>query len=152
MAQTDILRNIGTIARALDSISNIEFKKYNLSKGQYLFLIRIYENPGIIAKRLADLVCVDKTTASRSINKLIKNGLVEKMDDTKNKKNKHLYVSEKGKKIYPIIKRENEYSNNVALNGLTENEINHLSALLSKATENVVNNWDTVKNGSVRKY
>ncbi|TPR39928.1 MarR family transcriptional regulator [Apilactobacillus micheneri] len=152
MAQKDILRNIGTIARALDSISNIEFKKYNLSKGQYLFLVRIYENPGIIAKRLADLVCVDKTTASRSINKLIKNSLVERVDDTKNKKNKHLYVSEKGKKIYPIIKRENEYSNNVALNGLTENEINHLSALLSKATENVVNNWDTVKNGSVRKY
>ncbi|TPR26314.1 MarR family transcriptional regulator [Apilactobacillus micheneri] len=152
MAQKDILRNIGTIARALDSISNIEFKKYNLSKGQYLFLVRIYENPGIIAKRLADLVCVDKTTASRSINKLIKNGLVKRMDDNKNKKNKHLYVSEKGKKIYPIIKRENEYSNDVALNGLTENEINNLSVLLSKATENVVNNWDTVKNGSVRKY
>ena len=30
---TEILREIGTIARALDSISNVEFKDLELSKG-----------------------------------------------------------------------------------------------------------------------
>lgn len=44
----DVLREIGAISRALDSISNIEFKKYELTKGQYLYLVRICENPGII--------------------------------------------------------------------------------------------------------
>ena len=34
----NILREIGTIARALDSISNIEFKEFELTKGQYLYL------------------------------------------------------------------------------------------------------------------
>ena len=29
----DILREIGMIARSLDSISNIEFKEYDLTKG-----------------------------------------------------------------------------------------------------------------------
>ena len=43
-----ILREIGMIARALDSISNIEFKEYDLTKGQYLYLVRVCENPGII--------------------------------------------------------------------------------------------------------
>ena len=32
---SEILREIGMIARALDSISNIEFKEYDLTKGQY---------------------------------------------------------------------------------------------------------------------
>ena len=41
----EILREIGMIARALDSIANIEFKEFDLTRGQYLYLIRICENP-----------------------------------------------------------------------------------------------------------
>ncbi len=48
---TDILREIGMIARALDSISNIEFKELSLTRGQYLYLVRVCENPGIIQER-----------------------------------------------------------------------------------------------------
>ena len=33
----DILREIGMIARALDSISNIEFKEYDLTKRKTIF-------------------------------------------------------------------------------------------------------------------
>src|SRR5690625_6715284 len=47
---------------ALDSISNIEFKEYDLTKGQYLYLVRIYENPGIIQEKLSDMIKVDRTT------------------------------------------------------------------------------------------
>ncbi len=65
----DILREIGMIARALDSISNIEFKEFDLTKGQYLYLVRIYENPGIIQERLAEMIKVDRTTAARSVKK-----------------------------------------------------------------------------------
>ncbi|EAC2976672.1 MarR family transcriptional regulator, partial [Listeria monocytogenes] len=48
----DILRDIGVIARALDSISNIEFKELNLAKGQFIYLVRICENQGIIQEKL----------------------------------------------------------------------------------------------------
>ena len=45
----DILREIGMIDRALDSIANIEFKQIDLARGQYLYVVRIYEHPGIIS-------------------------------------------------------------------------------------------------------
>ena len=48
---TEILRDLGKIARALDSIANIEFKEFSLTRGQYLYLVRIYENPGIIQEK-----------------------------------------------------------------------------------------------------
>lgn len=47
---TDILREIGMIARALDSISNIEFKELSLTRGQYLYLVRVCENPNYSRK------------------------------------------------------------------------------------------------------
>ncbi len=56
----EILRDIGMIARALDSISNIEFKEVDLTRGQYLYLVRICENPGIIQEKLAEMIKVDR--------------------------------------------------------------------------------------------
>ena len=48
----DILREVGMIERALDSMSNIEFKQIGLARGQYLYVVRIYEHPGIISEAM----------------------------------------------------------------------------------------------------
>ena len=95
----DILRQIGTIARALDSIANIEFKEMQLNRGQYLYLVRIKENPSIISDHLAGMLNVDRTTTARSIKKLEDNGLIKRKNDQKNKKIKHLFVTDKGEEL-----------------------------------------------------
>ena len=48
----EILREIGMIARALDSISNIEFKEFDLTKGQYYILFEFVKTQGSYKKRL----------------------------------------------------------------------------------------------------
>lgn len=98
----EILREIGAIARALDSISNIEFKELDLTKGQYLYVIRICENPGIIQEKVAELLKVDRTTASRAIQKLETKGFIEKRIEQGNKKNKLLFPTTKSLEIYPF--------------------------------------------------
>ncbi len=149
---TEILREIGMIARALDSISNIEFKELELTKGQYLYLVRICENPGIIQEQLLELIKVDRSTATRSIQKLELNGFIEKKPDTENKKIKRLFPSEKGKEAYPFIKRENEHSNHVALEGFTETEAELAARLLRRIRKNIEKDWETVKKGQKRHY
>lgn len=148
----EVLREIGMIARALDSISNIEFKKFDLTKGQYLYLVRIRENPGIIQEKLAEMIKVDRTTASRAIKKLELNGFIEKRGDANNKKIKKLYPTEKGKRIYPLLKREHDYSNAVALKGLSESEVEALFYLLQRVRKNVEKDWEYVKKGNKRNY
>ncbi|CAI2547570.1 hypothetical protein AKUH4B507X_00210 [Apilactobacillus kunkeei] len=148
----DSLKKIGVIARSLDSISNIEFKEYSLSKGQYLYLVRIGENPGIILQDLCELICVDKTTGSRAVNNLVKASLVVKKTEKTNKKNQLLYLTTKGEELYKVVARENEYSNNVALKGFTEEEKTIFNRLLDKAKDNIYKDWQEVKNGGKRKY
>lgn len=148
----DVLRDLGRIARALDSISNIEFKKCDLAKGQYLYLVRISENPGILLGQLCEMICVDKATGSRAVNKLVKHNLVEKKLDNQNKKNLHLYLTAAGKKIYPMIDRENKYSNQVALQGFSKEEIKQFKDFLQRSQDNVVKDWKQVKHGKIRKY
>lgn len=149
---SEILREIGMIARALDSISNIEFKEYDLTKGQYLYLVRICENPGIIQEKLAEMIKVDRTTAARAIKKLELHGFMEKKEDQFNKKIKKLFPTEKGKQIYPFIKREHDYSNRVALEGFSESEAETMLNLLQRVRKNVEKDWEFVKKGNKRLY
>ncbi len=148
----EILREIGMIARALDSISNIEFKEYDLTKGQYLYLVRICENPGIIQEKVAEMIKVDRTTAARAIKKLEINGFIVKKEDKHNKKIKKLFPTEKGKTVYPFIKRENDHSNSVALAGFSERETESLFNLLQRVRKNIEKDWELVKKGNKRNY
>lgn len=148
----DILRDIGVIARSLDSIANIEFKDLNLTRGQYLYLVRIKENPGIIPDNLSEMIKVDRTTASRAIQKLERNGLIEKRADSVNKKIKRLFTTLKGDKLAEYIVRENYYSNEVALKGLSDEEVKIFSRILNKIKQNTEYEWDYVKKGNKRNY
>ena len=148
----DILREIGSISRMLESIANIEFKEVQLSKGQYIYLVRIFENEGIIPERLAERIKVDRTTLSRAVKKLEENGFILKESDKENKKIKHLYTTAKGKQAVQLIIRENNYSNKVAIQQLSALERKNLAEMLKKIKSSVEVDWVNVKNGINRDY
>lgn len=148
----DVLREIGMIARALDAISNVEFQQYDLTKGQYLYLVRICEHPGIIQEQLSKVVMVDRTTVIRAVQRLVDHRLVEKRPDSTNKKIRRLYPTEQARLIYRRIEAEEAYSTHTALTGMTPTEIDQLTTLLYRARLNVTADWEQVKHGIHRDY
>ena len=77
------------------------------------------------------MIKVDRTTAARAIKKLELNGFIEKKEDESNKKIKN-FSQQKRENVYPFIKRENDYSNTVALEGFSETEAETISNLLQR--------------------
>ncbi len=69
-----------------------------------------------------------------------------------NQKIKILFPTEKGKNVYPFIKRENDHSNKVALEGVFELEVETIFDLLQKVRKNVEVDWEFVKKGNKRNY
>lgn len=149
---SEILREIGNISRALSSVSNIEFKDTQLNKGQYLYLARIYENPGIINEMLADMVKVDRSVVSKAVKNLEQTGVVRKAADPENKKIRRLYVTEKDTELYDYLDREEKYSEQQALDKLTTTKKKELLRLLRRVSGNVGKEWDLVKRGNKRIY
>ncbi|WP_125772321.1 MarR family winged helix-turn-helix transcriptional regulator [Companilactobacillus furfuricola] len=147
-----ILRPLGIIARSLDSIANIEFQDIELNRGQYIYLVRICEDPGIHLGRLTNLLKVDKTTVARSVQKLEKKGLITREVDINNKRIKKIYPTEKGKALYPLLIREEHYSNSVAMKNMTPEQQTELLHLLNLVVENISDDWDLVKSGKKRDY
>ena len=95
---------------------------------------------------------VDRTTVARAVKKLIADGMIVKRDSTENLKIKHLEVTDKGRELYDVIKRENDYSETVALQGFTADEVQTLNSLLHRMRENVATDWNAVKKGHQREY
>ena len=147
-----VLREIGIIARALDSIANIEFRDLDLARGQYLYLVRIGEQPGIIQEELSDLLKVDRSTVARSVKKLADKGFIRELTDTSNQKIKKWILTEKGQALYPFILAEHAYSEKTALKGFSKPEILQLEEWLAKMRENVAADWELVKKGQKRNY
>lgn len=148
----EILREIGNIYRCLDSLSNVEFKQFNLAKGQYSYLVRICENPGIIQERVAEMLKVDRATASRAIQKLEQSEFIIKKNNPDNKKVFLLFPTEKGEKLYKILNEEEMFSNKVALQNLSNEEQKNLAILLKKIRTNLEPDWIMVKKGGQREY
>lgn len=147
-----VLREIGIIARALDSIANIEFRDIELARGQYLYLVRIAENPGIIQEKLSELLKVDRSTVARSVKKLEAKGLVQQKAAKDNKKNKEWFVTKTGEKLYPFILAENDYSEETSLQGFSQAEVQALEEMLVRVRENITGDWEAVKKGQKRNY
>ncbi|MFC6315945.1 MarR family winged helix-turn-helix transcriptional regulator [Lapidilactobacillus achengensis] len=149
---TAVLRKIGEVARIFDAVANLEFKSLALTRGQYLYLVRIAEQPGIILERLAAEVKVDRTTAARALQKLVQIGLVEKRRDAANQKNRQLFVTASGQQAAALIQRENLLSETTALQDFSPEQTAALEASLDQLLANVRPLWQNAKRGQTRDY
>lgn len=140
------------MARALDSISNIEFRDLDLTRGQYLYLVQIVEHPGIIQEQLANRLKVDRATVARSVTKLCHQGFVVKRPNPDNAKSSLLFATDAGTRAYAHIYRENQYSLQRALAGMNSQEAATLTRLLNQMCTNIDKDWQLVKNGGKRHY
>lgn len=147
-----ILREIGMIARCFQSISDIEFKGITLEKGQYLFVVRICENPGINQERLTNMLKVDKTTTAKAVKKLVEKGYILKKQSERDRRAYELYPEKKALEIYPFLRKEENYSTETALEGFSESEKEIVYTLLKNMRNNIEKDWQRVKRGDKRDY
>ncbi|ANZ57608.1 hypothetical protein BGL34_04420 [Fructilactobacillus lindneri] len=152
MAEVDILKLITEIEHGLSSIANKEFKTIGLTKGKFQYVNRIAENPGITQAELTELLKVDKTTASRAMQKLLDEQLIVGKFTENNKRQKQFNLTKKGEQAANFIARENEYSTQQVLSGLSKTERAQLQKLLTKVAKNTDSEWGKVKKGFKRKY
>lgn len=142
----EILREIGRIYRALNSSSDLLMKSINLEKGQYQFLVRIKENPGINQQELSSILLVDKTTTAKAVNKLVIKGYILKKVEQADKRNFKLYLTEKGKKTCVFLDQEEQFATKISLDNLNTIQQQKLLVQLSEICHNVTQLYIELKN------
>ncbi|WP_231881943.1 MarR family winged helix-turn-helix transcriptional regulator [Anaerosporomusa subterranea] len=145
MLQNEILREVGAVARSIHSISDIKFRKLNLQKGQFIFLTRICENPGINLIDLSNMLRVDKTTTTKTIQKLVEEGYVLRERSLADKRMWHLFPSDTALKTYRFVIDEENRCIEVCFSNFSSDERAEAYRLLKKMRENIEAEWKIVK-------
>ncbi len=140
-----ILREIGKTYRIVNTFDDFIFASSGLTKGQYQFLMRIYENPGINQKDISSLLCVDKTTTSKAISKLVAKGYALRKNDDQDNRNLRVYVTDHGKTKCEFISREEQFVNKLALKDFDINELEQFLSLLQKLNGALQPLYDTAR-------
>ena len=141
-----ILREVGALARTIHSVVEINFKELGLQKGQFIYLIRIHEHPGINLIQLSTMLKVDKTTTTKVVQKLIEKEFITKERDTDDKRSYKLYPTSKSLDIYKKIIAEENKSIETCFRGFSETQKDMVYELVKKMRENIESSWYEVKN------
>lgn len=140
--KNNLLRDIDTIARELHSIYEAKFKNHNLQRGQFIFLTRICETPGISLKELSYQLKMDKTTTTKAIQKLMLAGYLEKEVDQEDRRISHLNPTARALQVYNEIISEKNRIIEICLKDISHKDYQLLENLIKIILKNINNEWE----------
>ncbi len=111
-------------------IKNIA-KKHNISSSQLLCL-HVIPSDGITQSNLADILCVDLSTLSRNLDKLVDKQLIIKNQSSHDKRKQMITMTDTGEKLYINLLNDFHQSLNVLYDELDD----------SYSIESIMNNMD----------
>jgi len=143
--RNEVFREVGMLARCIQSISDIKYREIKLQRGQFIFLTRICESPGINLIELSHILKVDKATTTKAVQKLMKEDYVVRERDNVDKRMWHLFPSPKAKEIYPYIIQEENQNIEICFHGFSFAEKQNVVQLLKRMSENIDQAWKELK-------
>ena len=92
---------MGRATRALGALVNRNFAQagYDVTCEQWSVLVNLGKKNGQSQQELAGLICKDKTSVTRLIDNMEKHSLVVRIPDKKDRRQKLIYLTKKGKDL-----------------------------------------------------
>ncbi|MDR7865741.1 MAG: MarR family transcriptional regulator [Sporomusaceae bacterium] len=145
--KNQILREIGAVARCIHTLADVKYREISLQRGQFTFLTRICEHPGVNLAELSVLLKVDKTTTTKAVQKLMAAGYVQRERDPVDGRMWRLVPSELALEVYPGIIAEENRSIDICFAGFSDAERAAALGLLGRMRANIEKEWLEQKQG-----
>lgn len=119
-----------------------KLKKYNISKGQYIFLNALYKKDGIRQEQLSDYLKIDKGTTAKAIKRLEDDEYIFRKVDAKDKRAYNVFLTEKAIKVKPMVRKAMMDWTDILFKGFSEHDKEISIALLERMGKNATNFTD----------
>jgi len=137
----DMDNSLGFILNKTSLLSKASFsqqiKKFDISPEQWSLLFRVVEKKGLTQKELSDSTYKDQANITRSIDRLEKKGLIQRVSNDFDRRIINLYPTDEAitltEKIIPI----SAAFNRLLARGFTQEEYKTLLVLLKKIYSNL---------------
>lgn len=132
-------RNISILYRSEKNYADIKLKKYNINKVQAEVLMFLNENNGANQTKINEFFLFNKATITKIISHLEKYNYVNRMVSENDRREKDIYLTEKGRNILPVAKEVLDEWGNIIIDNIPDDDIEKIKCILEKFVENVMN-------------
>lgn len=94
------------LERNLESLNSSDCCKCNVNTSQCFLVVEIGRSPGICVKELAELLKMDKSAVSRSVEELVQKGYVLREPSKKDRRSVVLTLTDEGLKRFHAIETD----------------------------------------------
>lgn len=98
------MRNINVISRCATAYREERLSQYGITGNQAPYISIICTHPGITPKEIADKMHVNKSTVTRIIEKLEKNGFVRQERSNADKRTLQIFPTDKASEVCDIVR------------------------------------------------
>ncbi|QGH32904.1 MarR family transcriptional regulator [Gracilibacillus salitolerans] len=137
---------ISTINRSSEMYINSKLEPYGISVTQMHFLMLLYQEDGVTQYLLSQKLYVDKATATRSVQKLEKEGFIIRRESTGDRRQNLVFITDKARSIKEEILDILSGWTSILTTGMSEEEKSALLSLLQQATDNAIHSKDKEEN------
>ena len=123
--------------RAHASLLDEKLQPYDISHGQILLLMTIYQREGLNQHQLCSIYNLDKAGVNRSINRLVRAGYVVKKPDEEDRRKKGLYLTKKALEFKPRLVEILAQVESQVRKNLSQEEIDVFLKIIRKITSNL---------------
>ena len=92
---SDMSRAVSIFDRLMKMYYDRGLADYEIGWGQQFYVEYIYDHPGATPQEMAQCIRVDKGTLTKTIKKLTEVGYIRVTGDERDRRMKHLYLTEK---------------------------------------------------------
>ncbi|PWN66549.1 MarR family winged helix-turn-helix transcriptional regulator [Chryseobacterium oncorhynchi] len=136
-----IFYNIDKAIRSYRNYAQRQLKAhgFTITIDQWLIIKAILENPGITQNEIGDLVFKDNASVTRIIDLMVKSEYITRHIHPDDRRKTNLEVTDSGKKVIKEVQNIVEKNREVALKGVSKNELEVMYSALLTISENCLN-------------
>ncbi|WP_347218301.1 MarR family transcriptional regulator [Chryseobacterium sp.] len=136
-----IFYNIDKAIRAYRNYAQRQLKAsgFTITIDQWLIIKAILENPGITQNEIGDLVFKDNASVTRIIDLMVKSEYITRHVHPDDRRKTNLKVTDSGKKVIREVQNIVENNREVALEGVSKEELEMMYSALLTISENCLN-------------
>src|SRR4029450_9761783 len=124
---------LSDVARLIRTVFDRGGRGRGVTRAQWLVLTRVYRRPGVSQTELAEMLEIDRASAGRMIDRMEKNGWVERRPDNGDRRINRLHLTADARKVHAAMWAIAESTVDDALSPLSADERAQYAVLTAKA-------------------
>jgi DNA-binding MarR family transcriptional regulator len=127
-----LCHQLGKTVRKVTRAYRDEIAAYKLTHGQFFVMVAILEEEGLLPSELAEKTSQDRATITGLVDRLVKDGWIERRPDEKDRRSLRIYLTDYAIQHKEAILKLFEETNKKFLSCFTKEEWCQMQGILSR--------------------